>query len=664
MVTTMKSGYRERRGRAAILGAIGSLFLVAGTAFAYKWKDPTAAEKAIVEDPVRKLSGAVYLEISEETAGSTYHPYVFHEYVRAKILSRTGFEIGTVDDLAEDAFEVEGRTVSASGVVTPLSEKDIRTITTIKAAGVSLKRKGFTMPALEPGSFIEYSYKENGVFGSRGEFHTEIPFQRKFAILRQDLTTPHSEFQYSSAIRFENGVKIEAHQESGKMIYRAENAPAIHPEPFGMPEKERAAAVIFSYFFQDLRATSAEEYWKGATRLGLIPWVKNLLVRPSKIEDRLKSISGSRTADASARLKALYRYVQTTLKNQDALPAGETPPRGGWKKNADAGDAFARGSGTPLEILAAFVSLLRADGWAYRVVYCPDLQERAFHPQIPSIFQFDTQVVEVRDPGLPRPVYLSFEHPMTPYGVVAWNHLGTDCYAVDIEKGTAEIVQIPQSAPAQNAQRRLWTVSFNVDGDAKIVRDSHWTGQQGLEARTLFFQLGRSQYEKRIRDDYQKMDPPGDVDSVEVKNEASPDEEFVSTITFERGGLLPVSAGRIIFSPLAMFRELNPFTQDTRTEPLRFPFPHLDADSLAIHVPAGYSLEGVPQGYDSSSEAGHYVVTARQEGDIVTVDRLFELRAAAASASAYPRYRSLFETAARGDADFSLVFRKAPSASR
>jgi len=161
-------------------------------AVAYRWKDPSPAERAIAEDPARDVAGAVYLEISEESIDD-----VFHVYVRAKVLSRTGFEIGTVDDLDEEAFEIEGRTVSATGVVTPLAPRDIRTITTLKAAGVRLRRKGFTMPALEPGSFVEYTYREYGTFGNRGPYHVEIPFQRKFDVLRESVSTPRAGFRYS-----------------------------------------------------------------------------------------------------------------------------------------------------------------------------------------------------------------------------------------------------------------------------------------------------------------------------------------------------------------------------------------------------------------------------------------------------------------------------------
>lgn len=651
MFRTMSSRHRAA-GRAIALGA--GVLLTAASAGAYAWKTPTPAELKIAEDPARGISGAVYLEIDQESVND-----VLHVYVRAKILSPAGFDVGTVDDLDEEAFEIEGRTVSATGVVTPLPSRDIRTMTTVKAAGARLRRKGFTLPALEPGSFVEYSYREYGTFGSRGEYHVEIPFQRKYFIVAEQFSTPRASFGFSTAIRFENDVTIQTRNEPGRAIYTAENVPALHPEPYGLPPQERSAGLIFSYFFEDLRATTADAYWKGAIHLGFVPWIKGRLLKASRAAERLKTIPGSRAADPRARLRAIYRYVQATLKNRDALPAGETPPKGGWKKNDDAADAFANGSGEPLDLAAAFVSLLRADGWSARVVWCPDLQERVFHPQIPSIFQFDSAVIEVRDPAFPNPVYLSFENPVLPFGVVPWNHLETECYAVDLDKETSEIVRIPAGASGQNVVRRLWTEEIGADGDAKFTRESHWTGEEAFDARATWFAQGRAQYEKEIRDRYAKMDPPADVSTVALEHENDPDAEFVSKIAFTTAGFLSdPSSSRIAISPLSAIGQENPFTQDTRTEPIRFPYPSLEADTVTLAPPPGYVLDGVPAEIDASSEIGRYRVAARVEGGSVIIDRLFDLRRAAASASFYPLYRSLFETAARGDAAFALVFRK------
>ena len=185
---------------------------------ASKWKEPTEAEKKIVEDPAKGLVGAVSLEKTMESVLVTYQVRV-----RAKILSKNGFAAGTVEDLSGDAYDIEGRTVGPTGKVTDLASKDIRTMTTVKTGGKTIERKGFTMPALEPGCFIEYAYREHGAFGPGREYHAGILFQDKYPVLRQELRTPRN-FPFSSSLRIQNGVRIDTRQEPTLRLLRREHA--------------------------------------------------------------------------------------------------------------------------------------------------------------------------------------------------------------------------------------------------------------------------------------------------------------------------------------------------------------------------------------------------------------------------------------------------------
>jgi hypothetical protein len=630
--------------------------LLAGAPWAFgssTWHAPTAEERALKEDPSRGIVGAVYLEKRIESRQEVYRVYV-----RAKILSTAGYDAATVDDLSQDASEIEGRTVSPAGLITALSTSEIRTITTVKAAGVTLRRKGFTMPAVEPGCFIEYAYREEGALGSRNEYHAEILFQDKYPVLREELRFP-TKSRYASMIRYEKGVQIESRRDGPQFVFEAHDVPAVHPEPFGLPEGERSAGVIFSYFFEDLRASTVDEYWKNATRLALVPSIRKTIARPSKVRDILKEIPGSHSSDPAARLRGLYRYVQKTLKNEAVLAAGDTPPPGGWKKNTDASDTLAHKSGEPADLAAVFLSMAKADGWQCRPIFVPDRQERLFRREIPSIFQFDTWIVEVRDPGLPAPVALSFEHPLLSFGEVPWNHLDADGDAVDLDRETAEVVHISQASPAANLQERQWQLRVTAAGNLELERRSRWTGQQAFRVRSEIFRIGRAQYEKDRREELQRLDPPAELESLEFANETDPDQDLHSTLRYSRTRPSPwVAGGRVIFSPLSFIGEANPLTQSRRTEPMRFPYPHVDRDTFTIQLPEGAVVDELPQGILNDGEVGRYAVQVRKgEGATVVVERTFELKKSYAGAESYPLYRGLFESAARGDVEFSISFR-------
>lgn len=628
-------------------------------AFAAAWKDPSASEKALTEDPSRGLVGAVYLEKKMESRQDVYRVYV-----RAKIFSRAGFDLATVNDLSEDASEIEGRTISPAGLVTPLSSSEVRTITDVKAAGETIRHRGFTMPALEPGCFVEYSYREEGVFGGPETYHAEILFQEKYPILREELRFP-SKSAYAILVRNQKGVVIDMQHDGVQLVFGAHDAPAIHPEPFGLPKNERSAAVIFSFFFEELRAglsraSTVDEYWTSAIRLVLVPFVEASLARPSRVRDILRQIPGSRAADAGARLRALYRYVQEKLKNENALRAGESPPAGGWKTNKDAPDTLSHGSGRPADLAAVFLSLARADGWRCRPVFVPDREERLFHRDVPSMFQFDTWIVEVRDPGLPRPVDLSFEHPLLSFGQVPWNHLEADAEAIDLEKQTGELVQIPQQPPGDNVRERRWRMRVANDGSLEIQRESRWTGLPAFAVRSDLHRLGLPEYRKELEEELGKRDPPSELDSLAFQNASDPEQELTSTAAYtQKGARALLAGGLVVLSPLSFSREVNPFTQDQRTEYLRFPYPYRNHDTFEITLPEGSAADELPQGIQHANEVGSYQVSVRKgEGGVLVVERTFELKRSSAGVEYYPLYRGLFESAARGDAEFSVSFRR------
>ena len=638
--------------------AAAGLLAAASFARAEKWKDPTEAEKAIVEDASKGLVGAVYLDKQWRSENQ-----MFRLTVRAKVLSKSGFDIGTVEGLAPNARSISGRTVSPAGKVTELSSKDVRTVTVVKAAGRSIEQQVFTMPALEPGCFIEYTYQEWGWLGSASDYHTEILFQDKYPVLHEELVTPKI-FPFSSSVRKQKGVAIAFRQDGPGYSYSAADAAALHEEPYGLPRNEKSAAVIFAYVFPGIAGNSAT-FWDDATKKGLAPLLKQNLVKPSKVEKALKEIPGSRTADPKARLKAIYEYAQKTVKNRWALRAGETEPKGGWKHNDDASDTLSTKQGSPWDIASVCASLLKADGWKFRAVLTPDREERFFHPEIPSMFQFASGwVIEVRDPGLDGPVYLSFDHPLMRYGELPWTRSGTACYAIDIDAEAGERIEIPQLPPEKNARRRDWQVSLTEDGDVTVERVSRLDGAQAFEARLDLYAHGRDVEEKKLREHYQKLEPPGEIESVAWKNEETPDAEFVQTTAFRRkgiGGSLP--GGRIELSPLTMIGESNPFTQEKREEPILFPFPYLDEDTVTVVPPSVYAPDTLPGPVEMRNQVGRYAIhIAPGDGNAIVVSRTLMLWRFSGSPEFYSEYRKLFESAARGDAGLSVVFKKAAAA--
>jgi hypothetical protein len=644
------SGVRAAR---IVAIAVAAGMLRTASLAAAKWKEPTEAEKQIAEDPAKGLMGAVYLEKTQRSESQE-----FYVYVRAKILSKAGFDIGAVE-LNSDSRAVEGRTISPTGKVTELSSKDVRRITKVKAAGSNEEKVVFTMPALEPGCFIEYAYKEWGWLGSAESYHIEILFQDKYPVKRQELRTP-VRFPYASTIRSTQASKVRFQDQGSEIVYESTNAPPLDSEPYSLPRNERSAGIVFAYAFADVRTSTADEFWKDGTRKVFVPLLKRVLVRPGKVEAVLKRIEGSRAADPEARLRAIYRWVQSSLKNELALPAGETSPKGGWKKNEDAGDSLEHGAGTPWDLVAVCASLLRADGWKFRSVFTPDVEERYFHREIPSFFQFNGWIIEVKNQGLKETVYLAFDHPLLAFGQMPWSRAGTEGFAIDPETEATEVVRVPATAADRNLRRRTWTIAVDAEGTARTDRKTTLSGFRAFEERSALFRSGKPADERAVRESFQKLTPPGELESISYENAEASEGPVVVATRFARPGIATtLPGGRILLSPLALLSQTNPFTQEKRAGPISFPYAYRDEDTVTIVPPPGYALEGLPPGTDRTTQAGRYTVAAaRGEGESVVVTRLFEVTRFFSGPELFSSYRMLFETAAGTDPSFSLVFRR------
>jgi hypothetical protein len=238
-----------------------------------------------------------------------------------------------------------------------------------------------------------------------------------------------------------------------------------------------------------------------------------------------------------------------------------------------------------------------------------------------------------------------------------------DSYAVNPDDAAAAVIQVSQAPGEANARRREWKVSLAEEGDARVERKSVWLGQQAFQLRADLYHRGKESMDKETREDYQKLDPPGQVESIGWENEESPESELKGTIQITRKGIVSaLPGGRLEFSPLTMIRGSNPFTRTDRNGPVYFPYPYVDEDTMVVTPPPGYVLDGLPQPINVPTSAGRYSVQIQKgDGDSVRIVRSLELKRFSGGEELYPSYRGLFEGAIKGDTGFSILFKKSPA---
>lgn len=154
---------------------------------------PSAEELKMTSDPKAPGAAAVYLDIDEEDNDPLHsHSY----YARIKVLTEKGKDLATVAvQYAAGPFKVtdiKARTIHADGTVIPL-EGTPDELLKVKQGEVSLEQKVFTLPSVEVGSILEFSYRV-----SYGEYRYSPPMweiQKKYFVHNAHYQfTPYKDF--------------------------------------------------------------------------------------------------------------------------------------------------------------------------------------------------------------------------------------------------------------------------------------------------------------------------------------------------------------------------------------------------------------------------------------------------------------------------------------
>jgi hypothetical protein len=124
-----------------------------------QFQEPTKDELQMTADPQAPGAAAVYLNI-EEVTDDPLHYHSF--YARIKVLQEKGKELATVElpYFRGDTklTDIKARTIHADGTVIPLVGKP-EDLLISKGQDKSIGKKVFTLPSVETGSILEYSYQ-------------------------------------------------------------------------------------------------------------------------------------------------------------------------------------------------------------------------------------------------------------------------------------------------------------------------------------------------------------------------------------------------------------------------------------------------------------------------------------------------------------------------
>jgi hypothetical protein len=496
-----------------------------------------------------------------------------------------------------------------------------------KAGETQIGKKVFSLPSVEVGSILEYSYDiryDDDQFSSptweiqRPYFVHKAHYQFtpfKAFMPRGSADTTTSMYLTDERGRVVNSLIWWNHLPPGVTMQTSVNGsysvdvtdiPPIPAEEW-MPPVE---SFLYRVFFYYKSASNPTDFWVSEAKL----WSKDVdkFAEPSKeIQVAVNGLITSTDSDPT-KARKLYDAVQA-LDNTDYSREKSASELKELKiKTAKhAQDTWAQKSGSSEDIAMLYLAMLRAAGLTAYATKVADRDQRIFDPSYLSLSQLDSTLVAVNADG--KEILLDPGEKMCPFQTTNWRH--SDARGLgQSPQGVSVVITGPQQY-TDNATSRVGDVYLDGQGGVTGRINIIMTGQRALRWRQAALEEDDTELKKQFdRQELEQKVPEGieaHVDHFLSMND--PYTNLMAVVSL-KGSLGTATAKRLIL-PGFFFetRGHTPFVnEEKRLEPVDMHYGDRETDEVTYHFSDGVTLEGAPQ--DASiSWPGHAVFLVKSK---------------------------------------------------
>ena len=609
----------------------------------------------------------LYRQVDRDDSG-----YASHErhYVRIKILTEEGrkyadVEIPFLKYQGASVSGIKARTIKPDGSVVNFDGKVFEK-SIVKARGLKYIAKTFTLPDVQVGGIIEYSYNQ--------DFAEHMLYDSAW-VLSEELFTKNAKFSlkpYVSSDGFNNyGLRFnwqylppgtDKPREDGKdKIIRldAKNIPAFVVEDYMPPENELKARVDFIYSEDSIK--DPETFWKKTGK---------------KLNDQAESFVGKRKAMEEAvsqivspgdppevKLQKIYDRVQK-IRNTSYEVSRTTQElkRDNMKEVANVEELWKRGYGNGVQLTRLFLGLVRAAGFEAHEVWVSDRSTYFFNAKSLRSDKLNTNVVLVKVNG--KELYFDPGAAFTPFGLLEWQETGVQGLRLDKDGGAFVRTNLPDSSVSrvEHTAKLTLTESGTLEGKLTIT----FTGLEALQRRVWEHNEDDVQRKKFLESEAQEYIPVASEIELTNKpdwNSSSPN--LVAEYNLKIPGWVS-GAGRRAFFPMGVFggEEKHLFDHAERVHPIYFEFPFARVDDVTIDLPPGWQIDSLPQAKDQPGQVVSYSMKAENEKGTLHLTRKLSVDAMLINTSSYAALREFFQRVRTGDEDQIILQPIAASAGK
>jgi len=645
----------------SVLVFLGITAVFPGTTRAQGFQPISPEELKMTSEPQAPGAPAIILfrEVDRDDSGSGR----IHEnnYYRVKILTEEGRKYGNVEipfiKNVDDVVHIQARTIKPDGSVVDFDGKVFEQ-SLIKARGIRILAKTFTLPAVEPGCVIEYSY----TLDLRHAYSSHW-------ILSEQLFTKHARFSLKpyaggyvpvtlrqSWQHLPPGTQpITAADHSVSM--EASNIPAFEVEDFMPPPNELKARVDFAYEVSRPEK-DPDSYWK---HVGQVRDTQmETFIGKHKAIDEAVAQTVSPNDAAEVKLRKIYSRVHQIRNTSFELRKTEQEEKREKEKlNENVEDVLKRGYGSAWQLDWLFLAMVRAAGFEAYGCWVSSRAEYFFKPQLMQSGHLNEPAVLVKLNG--QDAYLNPGSPFAPFGMLNWSETATAGWRMEKDGGSWVKTALPQSSDSriEHVAKLRLTDSGNLEGTVKVT----YTGLEALhhrqEVRNADDAARKKFLEDRIRNQV-----PGTAE-VELTNKPdwnNPETPLVAEYNLDLSNWAS-NAGKRTLIPAGLFTavEKRLFEHANRVHPIYLEYPYEKDDDVTIELPAGWQAASIPPPQSQDGHIVSYALTVENDHNTLHLTRKLRWDFLILEQKYYPALRSFFQMVRTGDEE-QIVLQPAAAA--
>ena len=587
---------------------------------------------------------------------------------RIKILNEEGRRHGDVEILYVEKFsqveDIAARTIAPDGTVTPFHDQVIDQ-DIVKAKRFRSRAKVFSIPNVQVGSIIEYTYRlrykykipEQFQHPERFVFENPTTFPAAKWDIQTDLFVKHERFTFTPVNRmnvreFEMNVPKKAVRASfgaGGLQFEMENIPAYEEEEYAPPE-DATKSWMALYYAQDYYG--GDGYWLGIAKY----WSKEYdkYIGKSKMVEREAARLVSPGDTAGEKLRKIYNRVQQirSLDYEEEKLAKERKQEH-LKENKNIEDVLVHGYGEGHDVDLLMIGLARAAGFQAFPVKLVSRQTSVFLKDYPNYNQLDALIVEVILPD--KLVFFDPESKFCPYGLLPWTEAETG--GVVIATDAARVGNTPDTRSQDAVTKTTGELKLSADGTLQGKLTIVYSGQEALEKR----QSAVHQDETSRRTELEESLKGALFQGADVKLTRSAGwEKSEEPLSVEFEVNIPnyaTTVGHGMLIPLSVLHaaQKNPFPSARRTHPIYFEYPFESYEDFRIELPNGVQVEALPNDITVDKKAMIYSISAKNEHGVLTISRTRKTLSTTFPLESFGAIRAFFVSVISGDSQQAVL---------